>query len=67
MPHHMCSPTQETHFLSKGYFPLAECNELSGKCFFSHTTGSLVIAHVTEGQAVAFVASTITDLPTHPP
>ena len=30
--------------------------------FFSHTAGSLGIGHVTEGQAVAFVASAITDL-----
>ena len=37
------------------------------KMFFSHTAGSLGIGHVTEGQAVAFVASAITDLPTHPP
>ena len=37
------------------------------KMFFSHTAGSLGIGQVTEGQAVAFVASAITDLPTHPP
>ena len=29
--------------------------------FFSHTAGSLGIGHVTEGRAVAFVASAITD------
>ena len=34
--------------------------------FFSHTAGSLGIGHVTEGRAVAFVVSAITDLPTHP-
>ena len=32
--------------------------------FFSHTAGSLGVGHVTEGQAVAFVASAITDPPT---
>ena len=35
--------------------------------FFSHTAGSLGIGHVTEGRAVAFVASASTDLPTSPP
>ena len=35
--------------------------------FSSHTAGSLGIGHVTEGRAVTFVASAITDLPTHPP
>ena len=35
--------------------------------FFSHTAESLGIGHVTEGRAVAFVASAITELPTHPP
>ena len=37
------------------------------KMFSSHTAGSLGIGHVTEGRAVAFVASAITDLPTHLP
>ena len=36
--------------------------------FFSHTiVGCLGIGHVTKRWAVAFVASAITDLPTHPP
>ena len=35
--------------------------------FFSHTTGGLGIGHVTKRRAVAFVASAITDRPTHPP
>jgi len=35
--------------------------------FFSHTAGGLGIGHVTERRAVAFVASAITDLPTHSP
>jgi len=35
--------------------------------FFSHTAGGLGIGHVIERRAIAFVASAITDLPTHPP
>ena len=46
----------------KGNFPLAECKKTKWKMFFSHTAGSLGTGHVTEGRAVAFVASTVTDL-----
>ena len=50
------------------FFPLAESNKIKGKCpFYSQFSGSLGIGHVTERRAVAFVASAITDLPTHPP
>ena len=35
--------------------------------FFSRATGDLGIGHVTERRGDAFVASAITDLPTHPP
>ena len=52
---------------NKVIFPMAECNKTSGKCFFLHTTGGLGIGHVTKRWAVAFAASAITDLPTHPP
>ena len=51
----------------RGNFSLAECNEVSGKCFYHTQLGALGIDHVTERRAVAFVASAITDLPTRPP
>ena len=35
--------------------------------FFSHSTWGLDTGHVTERRVVAFVASAITGLPTHPP
>ena len=47
-----------------GNFPLAECNEISGKCFPPTPPG---VGRVTERRAVAVVASAITDLPIHLP
>ena len=49
-------------------FPLAESNKVRGKCqFYSHISWGLGIGRVTERRVVAFVASAITDRPTHPP
>ena len=49
-------------------FPLAESNKIRGKCqFYSHISWGLGIGRVTERRVVAFVASAITDRPTHPP
>ena len=52
---------------TKGNLPLAECNEISGKCFSHTPRGGLGIGRVTGRRAVALVAFAITDLPTHPP
>ena len=55
--------------LIKGDFPLAEWNEISGKCFLTHRWGlGMGLGHVMcKGRQLFFCWRPLLDFPTHPP